>query len=453
MSSRDEDEERRFRRRQELISRVYESEITVADAEAEATRLGLGELASKPPAHSLDPAKRDRWTLGMTVAWIAWRSKDKVCESWSEYTDAYWYWFYREFRVGPDGPIECRHVLEQLEPAGLNQLMVIEAIGPHYPSEPQPHMTVRAAREDLWRKLRRGALYASATDGQGTPRQTIPVEHWDDLVPDVDGEKDILRCRLSWPLRAVRYYDVLFDSAIVMSLWPRLPERLDRPPALVPLDGKGLIPFSCAAHWVATRGGTVDVGSDRDRWRAAYSDLLEHIAADELDLYGTRGGTREQIDGIHVADCPVVLPFENQAAAALDLGSDLVLFSALFVDEQAWRDGVNDSLRDADGPRWSRLMVRKEQVADLWPLDSAGDGAAMITYSTGAAGRRSSMHLVEPEMRARAARGELIETFAGESEFLAVWLKRTHPKAAKATAKTIRNNLGAVYRSLKPRPK
>ena len=69
-------------------------------------------------------------------------------------------------------------------------------------------------------------------------------------------------------------------------------------------------------------------------------------------------------------------------------------------------------------------------------------------YSTGAPGKPSSMHLIEQELRRRAAAIELCTTLSAEADHLEAWLRSAHPEAAPATAKTIRNRLGSLYRTL-----
>jgi hypothetical protein len=63
-----------------------------------------------------------------------------------------------------------------------------------------------------------------------------------------------------------------------------------------------------------------------------------------------------------------------------------------------------------------------------------------VTYTTGERGRRTSMHILEPEMRGRFARGEQLRTRKAEAEFFSQWLSKTHPGAAPTKPKTIQNS-------------
>jgi hypothetical protein len=61
-------------------------------------------------------------------------------------------------------------------------------------------------------------------------------------------------------------------------------------------------------------------------------------------------------------------------------------------------------------------------------------------YESGAQGRPTSIGLIVPELERRRASGEVLCTQIAESEALAAWLEREHPKAAPAGAKAIRNS-------------
>lgn len=97
------------------------------------------------------------------------------------------------------------------------------------------------------------------------------------------------------------------------------------------------------------------------------------------------------------------------------------------------------------------------KFARLWvecsppPMDAAQTEAEPI-YRTGAGGRPSSLFLVEGEMRRRAAAGMLQPSMEKEAAVLADWLIAEHRgKAPRMSAKTIKNQLGALYRQLRPK--
>lgn len=122
---------------------------------------------------------------------------------------------------------------------------------------------------------------------------------------------------------------------------------------------------------------------------------------------------------------------------------------------------------DEEGTGWQvpeGLMVRDPKEAAKWMLSLLkhqplippglrdfveGKPPTEPIYSTGAAGRPTSMHLIKAEMHRRADHGELQPTLKAEFESLVEWLSKKHPQAHPATSKTIRNNLRNFYNELK----
>ena len=71
------------------------------------------------------------------------------------------------------------------------------------------------------------------------------------------------------------------------------------------------------------------------------------------------------------------------------------------------------------------------------------------TDRTGAPGAPSSMHIIIEELHRRAGGDEMIRaSIKAESEALASWFKDRHPTLRLPTAKTIRNQIGGLHRSL-----
>src|SRR5215813_13652658 len=83
-----------------------------------------------------------------------------------------------------------------------------------------------------------------------------------------------------------------------------------RLPELVKPDGAGYMALYCAAQWIATRGGTLEINPlDEGLWREAFKDLLDRIASEDVKVVGVRDGVTEDISGIHFASCSVDYPF------------------------------------------------------------------------------------------------------------------------------------------------
>ena len=88
-----------------------------------------------------DPMAMSIWTLGQAVAWIVWRTAEKVRENWN---------------------------------ASLVKLSTYEAFADQE-EETEQLVSVKTAREELWARLAEGALTASAIkEGTGRPEQ-IPA--------------------------------------------------------------------------------------------------------------------------------------------------------------------------------------------------------------------------------------------------------------------------------------
>ena len=93
-------------------------------------------------------------------------------------------------------------------------------------------------------------------------------------------------------------------------------------------------------------------------------------------------------------------------------------------------------------------MVLKSDIAKFWPFNVVGETAA--PPRTGAAPEDLPRgHLVEAEFVARCARNDVKASLAEEAEVLVAWLRDEHPNFPRLTAKTIKNNLRAVFRQHK----
>lgn len=109
-----------------------------------------------------------------------------------------------------------------------------------------------------------------------------------------------------------------------------------RLPELVRPDGAGYMALYCAAHWIATRGGTLEINPlDEGPWREAFKDLLDQIASEDVKVFGVRDGTKpEHISGIHFASCLVDYPFSERLGL---IREELCLVSRPYIDDEHWR--------------------------------------------------------------------------------------------------------------------
>jgi len=233
-----------------------------------------------------------------------------------------------------------------------------------------------------------------------------------------------------------------------MAIWQprRLEERGYVLPPLIKPEGPGFMPLYCAAQWIATREGTVEIDPlDEAIWRAAYKELLDRLASEDIKVVGIKGGVSEQVRGVHFASCPVDYPFSDASLESM-LSEELHLVSYPYIDDEHWRNGFDDSLEDRRGAKWKRLAVLKSDVKRCWEFGAIASDDPPMKRRSGAPGRPSSMDLVEVEYRARWARGEVQERIGNEAKALSHWLSIAHPGEPKLTAKSIRNRLGSEHR-------
>jgi hypothetical protein len=125
------------------------------------------------------------------------------------------------------------------------------------------------------------------------------------------------------------------------------------------------------------------------------------------------------------------------------------------IPRNAWSgepDWENGSLY-FNGCTYSQIAVVKEikLSKEKWKSvkEIAGADASQRITRTGAAGRPSSMHVIEIELRRRIEQKEAEKSMMGESKYLASWLKEGHPDLPPVTPKGIANKLGKLFRALK----
>jgi hypothetical protein len=421
--------------------RVQRGEISPADAESEAKRLGLGGLASEPDPNEYDPIREPYWSLPMAVAWIAYRSADAVRNWWNDYRKEFSVWRYAEWQERPDEPVQQGYFLEGRPAATLVRLRMVDTKR----QDADDSMSAEQAIQELWQALQLKDFEATGVEEETGKRVSIPAEHWHGLTWFEESGKDVIR-----PQRGHAegcYREVIVPAEAVRARWPAGSKPQLALPELMKPEGAGYMPLYCAAQWIATHGGSVSFDpSDESVWKPAYEQLLARIASEEIKVVGSRNGERQPVLGYHFAGCRVSYPFVEEPFELL-LSNELYLSSFAYLDEEHWLKGHDDSLQNRHGRQWGRLMVLKSDVAKLWPSDEAA--GVVYPLRSGAPGRPTSMHLVEAEFDARCARSEVAASLADEAEHLADWLKSAHPSAPPLTAKTIKNNLRVAYRQHK----
>ena len=427
--------------RDELLERAKHGEITGAEADAEAVKLGLGSLSRRPPADQFRPESMPHWTLPMVFAWIIHLDLDAVREWCAPYREECWHWVWQRWRIGFDGPVHEGWLLEQRGKPTLALLGIGAALAG---AEAQQSMSMSFgdAQESLWIMLRDGFLKASGIDMATNRRVEIPPLEWHELVP-VEGPGQVDEVRRG-PL-GTGYREVLIPSAPVRGYWRRKQAPTYSLPEVTPPAGHGYMPLFCAAHWIAAEGGqrNFDPG-DSAVWQLAFEVLLGAITSNLVDVVGINGRQPTPVPSNLFVGIQVDYPFSD-STLDLMLSDELVLRSYPYIDDQHWRNGFDDALVDRTGDHWRRLMVRKDDVGGLWPFTGID-----TDQNTGLPGRPSkSKHLIEDELRRRAENNLLAGTLADEAAELLAWLVGNHSSKQRPTLDTIKNNIRAEYRRLK----
>ena len=375
----------------------------------------------------------------MAVAWIAYRTAGDVRNWWNAYRTECWDWHFSRWRLGVDGSIHEGYFLEQRSLATLARLELAGIFDQESGNVPASKLTIREAKKALWVSLREGLIEATGINVVSGVREMIWAHSWHDLESFEQYDREAIASRTDGMGSTLRFNEVLVWRKALTGMWPEIAHVPTRLPELMPPGGPGYMPLYCAAQWIATRGGerTIETG-DEGVWKAAFDELLARLSSDQVKVTGIRNGEREILQGHLFAACPVGYPFPQASAKAI-FGDQVYLQSYPFLDETAWNSGYDDSLRDRRGVRWSQLMVLKEDIARYWPAPDA-------RYQTGAPGRPSSMYLVEAEFQARCERREVASNITTEAQYLAQWLRDTHPGHPILRPKSIRNKLASSFR-------
>lgn len=430
--------------RSDLIGKVQRGKLSPQEAEAEAQKLGIGALAAEPDSSLFDPMAEPFWTPPMAVAWISYRTANAVTEWWDRYREQCWDWHFHRSRLGPDGPIEEGHLLEQRKNADLATLCIAETYYRILIDGVKPMMSAADGQEALLVALRTDCFRATGINSSTGLRATILPIEWIDMEVLSDGRQDYFQVGAS--ATSVRYRDVLLPAGNITILWPApKPKAREVLPPLVRPEGSGFMPVFCAAQWIASQGGTVDFDpSNIEGWRLAFQELLDRVSSGEVRISGLRDNTREPINGVVFAGCEVDYPYSDRAVD-LSFSDIYYLQSYPYLNEEHWRNGFDDSFRNRSDIRWKLLMVAKADILHFWPFERG------TPTKSGTVGRPTSMHLIVAEFDERVLRGQVEVTLSKQAEVLADWMRQTHRSYPPAGRKAIENKLRDTYRRAKPK--
>lgn len=425
--------------REEIFERAKQGEITGAQADEEAIRLGLGSFSHQPGPDEFRPEAQAWWTLAMAVAWIAYLDFDEVREWSAPFREQSYDWHWQRWRIGFEGPIHEGWQLSQRSPPTL-ALLSIAASYHQATGEKALAMPIAEAREALWIALRTDCFRANAIDAlTGERCEIVPME-WLELEYVQQHDRDEVRTDSLSLEGTRRYRDVLCPSASLRGLWhkPRTPAVLTLPMIEAPTSD-GYMPLTSAAQWIATEGNVSDFAADDSaRWAPAFKALLSAIGAGKVRVIGTREGNREPVEPYHFVDCPVVLPYESDDLE-LVFGTTLHLKTYTVDSEEEWRGTFNDSLVRHGSAVWSRLVVSNEDVNRLWPFETPEPP------KSGTPGRPTSSHLFFAEMERRALLKILEGSVSAESRYLSEWLAVHHANMPQAKPKAVEQSIRDRY--------
>jgi hypothetical protein len=203
-----------FRPRDTLITWVQRGRLTPEQAAAEATRLGLEPLLSRPNPADFDATTEPYWTIGMVLTWIMTLETDCVREAWEKWREATEFWSCKKWQV-PGGPIYEGCFIERVGPFGVMDLHVLEMT---WSDTGQLKTGWRAAWEQFSAPLKRNDLQAYGVPESGGERIVVSSFHWQDLAL-YENRRGRLAVRVR-PGLDPGYEDVVLATNAVLALWP-----------------------------------------------------------------------------------------------------------------------------------------------------------------------------------------------------------------------------------------
>lgn len=214
------DEDDAANARHDLLVEVSCGALTPQEAEAEALRRGICPLATAPDPAMFDPHAARRWSMAMTVAWIVWRTDDRVRVQMPGWRSQTLHWAAHDGRL-PNG---VRRTGFHLEPGDrtspLSELRFNAGADAYDAALMQ--CTIEDAFGELRGKLQDGALVAEGLR-DGDPVD-IPARDWEWLThTPQSGRVDDWRMKSDPYPFPIRYSDIVLKRADVMRLWPAAP--------------------------------------------------------------------------------------------------------------------------------------------------------------------------------------------------------------------------------------
>jgi hypothetical protein len=221
--------------RERLFKQAERGEITGKQAEEAAAAHGLKPFEGTPEPPRFDPRLKSHWSIGMAVAWIAWRDFNLVREQDPEFCLECFHWRYREWkeRVHKAAkPVKrAGYFLEARRPPTVRRLALLDLISRVRGNVPSTAvMMIREAEAELWRALSEGYLIAEGFNADGAVVE-IASREWAYLRLREAGGRDVLRYDAvgqSEPFTAVT-----IRQSDALRLWPAISEFPVLPAAVI----------------------------------------------------------------------------------------------------------------------------------------------------------------------------------------------------------------------------
>lgn len=380
-----------FALRQCIIGLVMDGLLPFTEAEALAEKWGQRPFATSPSTAQFNPMKQPVWSLAMTVAWISMRSADAVRDSWTAYRTECWEWFPTQRRLPINGGEEWWIAegaeLRSLEARSLLDLGMLEALDADNDTKV---LSVKSAREALWRSLADGSIGAAGLDLAGEAVQ-IPAHKWayPELAGALNGPDYVIQRSVS--LKAA-YTELTFLRSAVMTLWPKMMDDTATPAFDVTKPDWTLWE---AAQWVGCEGQLLS---------------SEEISGGDLDDQGAAilfdALFREMLSatGINHQRVREMIPAPYWEPATTDPEHFRERHYVSFIDDTLKDYGGQFTPFGEDRPRWFGIQVKRDALFATFP-ELSGE------YRTADAGVLSTPQKSREAEKLAATRQALAELF------------------------------------------
>jgi len=229
------------------------------------------------------------------------------------------------------------------------------------------------------------------------------------------------------------------------------------------------MPLTEAAHWIASKGGTLAIGIAEQFWKPAFDELVARIESEDVKVIGQRGAGNEDVPVHLFSRIRIAYPYFDLPFSML-IGDGPYLDCSPFVDDDHWQREFNDKLYSSGRAQWTHLQVRKSDIARSWPFtqDDADRFAAKDERATtlhlkpvrGRAGRKPDYDWSDVEqfaLKQLDANGDFKEwdtEWKSQAELerqVSAYIAQTHDGKMPATS-TVRQHVSRIVRRWREGP-